>query len=139
VLKKRLTFADEVPEDPKRPFIGRAPSLKRTPSFSAEPSGGDAGRIKPPQRSPTVAEAPTFGEEGFPDARRMSPAVSVPPPILPPAVPPLLIQQPTKGQRRQDQETEADVWEREKMAKIKERSMRNSIFLSEQHIRYYAT
>ncbi|KAJ8445500.1 hypothetical protein Cgig2_031313 [Carnegiea gigantea] len=123
-LKKRLTFAVEVPEDAQGSFTERPPSVKKTPSFWEEPSEEDAGSVKPPQRSPTVTEAPTFDEGGFADPRRMKPADSMPPPILPPAVPPLHIQQPTKGERRRDQETDADVWEREEMAKIEERDVK---------------
>ncbi|KAK9675982.1 hypothetical protein RND81_11G046000 [Saponaria officinalis] len=151
--KKRLTFADELAEDPNKhsvyetphfvedefqdaegmkfstPSFGRSPSAKKAPSFG-EKEFEDAGRRKPVSNTSfkrTPKKTPSFSEE-IEELRRMkSPKRPGPQPILPPpppAVPPLNIQPmaPPKGAHRpRDPENDADAWETEQMAKIKQR------------------
>ncbi|KMT08987.1 hypothetical protein BVRB_6g136990 isoform B [Beta vulgaris subsp. vulgaris] len=141
--KKRLTFAEEMHEDTGMPFN----YIEKTPTFNEEELE-DAKNIKPTipftgrspsakrssstKRSPSVRRRPSFGEEEMQNAKTTkqespAPRSFQPSPIPPPpAVPPLKIQ-PTAPPRRAQQprvgnsDADADAWEREQMAKIKER------------------
>lgn len=141
--KKRLTFAEEMHEDTGMPFN----YIEKTPTFNEE-EFEDAKNIKPTipftgrspsvkrsssaKRSPSVRRRPSFGEEEMQNAKTTKQESPAPRPFQPspipppPAVPPLKIQ-PTAPPRRAQQprvgnsDADADAWEREQMAKIKER------------------
>ncbi|XP_021718427.1 uncharacterized protein LOC110686148 [Chenopodium quinoa] len=128
--KKRLTFADELQEDSGMPYN----YIEKSPTFDEESE--DAKKLKPTipftRRSPSVKRTPTFGEEQTQNAKptkqessapRLYPPSNIPPP---PAVPPLYIEPidpPKRAHRARcgNFDTDADAWETEEMAKIKER------------------
>ncbi|KAL9246343.1 hypothetical protein vseg_019890 [Gypsophila vaccaria] len=69
--KKRLTFADELADDPNKP------STYETPHFGEE-EWKEADGMKPVstpsfRRTPSVKKGPSFGESDFEDAQRMKP------------------------------------------------------------------
>jgi len=118
--KKRLTFADQLPQDSTLPSVGRAPTTKKIPSSGKE-EDNEAEGAKPTtfRKTPTVRKSPTFAEETVDDSKGKRPTVAtpIPSPVPPPPIPPLNIQPAVPPK----QETEVDAWEREERTKIKER------------------
>ncbi|KAL5759405.1 hypothetical protein ACOSQ2_018243 [Xanthoceras sorbifolium] len=134
-IKKNLTFADEHLESPdttkSKRTPDRAPSIKKTPTFSDERLNihDTTKPNRAPERvtdpAPSMKKTSTSSNEPLSSTNGRKPAEAVPKTDMPPRKPRSAASKPeTRSQssrRPGTGETQADAWEKAKLAKIKER------------------